>query len=135
MSSADLTCTFPYAVFLWEKLCFFSILCNHTEASFIPSGTHYCWVNRGTKREVCLSSLQITRAASSTKCQSTHPGTHKKSLFKGMNNKSTQRAHRSPTRQLITPILPGFAIWRVSMVIQIIPKILSIVPYITAEQS
>ena len=29
----------------------------------------------------------------------------------------------------IAPILPGFAIWKVSMVIQITPKLYSVVPY------
>ena len=37
--------------------------------------------------------------------------------------KST-REHKAWPRQLITPILPGFAIWRVSMVIQITPAII-----------
>ena len=40
-----------------------------------------------------------------------------------MKTRALSRERRSPTRQLITPILPRYPIWRVSMVIQITPKI------------
>ena len=48
-----------------------------------------------------------------------------------IQNKSTQRAQTSLTKAAHYPYIARFVVWRVNMVIQIIPKIESLVPFTT----
>ena len=63
MSSADLTVhTMDWELslmqsFFWKKICASASYANHILASFIPSGTHYGRVNRGTEGSLPVISV------------------------------------------------------------------------------